>query len=463
MFPYSNTEEKNMKREDSVALAAKKTRREFLKQSSTAAIASAIPLLIPKNVHSEIRVRRESLRIGVVGAGGRGTDAVSNALAASSEVQVIALADLAEERIERSRNSIMTQWGNTGKALIEDANCFVGVDAYEKLCEHPDVDIIIHTTPPGLRHLTLRAAVENKKHSFVEKPVCVDPTTYRHVLESGKLASDNGLAIVSGTQYRREMSYMDAIQQLHDGIIGQVTSAFAYYCSGELWLNGNEQDWKRWGGIEGMEYQMRNWLYFTWLSGDHIAEQAVHNIDAINWGLKAVPEKAWGSGGRTRRTDKKYGDVYDHFSIDYDYPGDVRVSFKCRQMSETKGRVANRFCGTKGIMDIRPNPGRTATIVRDLSGKMIWNNNGRVNNAPYEQEHADLIASIRAGTPIQEIMEVANSSLTAVIGREAAYSGQEVNFDWAAKESTQSLAPTDITAKSNPVRDVPIPGVYKLS
>ena len=438
------------------------SRRRFLKSSGLVAAAAATPLAIPKSVHSATPVKQDEIRLGLVGAGGRGTGAVSNSLNSNSGVKVVALADLAEDRLQTSRQSLLKSWGEKGKADIPDGNCFVGVDAYEKVCEHKDVDLVIQTTPPGLRARTLRCAVENGKHSFVEKPVCVDSATYHHVLESGKLAEQKGVGIVSGTQYRRETSYMDAIKQLHDGIIGDVTSAFAYYCSGTLWLRGPQEKWEGWGGFEGMEYQMRNWLYFCWLSGDHIAEQAVHNLDAINWGLNGVPVKAYGSGGRLARTGPEYGDVFDHFSIDYEYENNVRVSFKCRQMAGAQSRVTNRFIGTKGMMDIRPNPGRTASIVRDFSGKVIWNNNGRDNNAPYEQEHMDLVASIRDGKPIMEIEEVANSSMTAIIGREAAYSGKEITWDWAVNESKMKLAPEDITAKTNPVRDIPKPVDYKL-
>lgn len=440
------------------------TRRKFIKDTCVASTVAAAALTFPSGVHGSTEPKKDTLRVGLIGSGGRGTGAVSNLLNSNSDVKVVAMADVGEDRLQLSRASLQKQWENQGKAEIPDANCFAGPTAYQRVCEHPDVDIVIHTTPPGLRHMTLRCAVENGKHSFVEKPVCVDSSSYSHIIESGNIAAGKNLAIVSGTQYRRENSYKDAIKQLHDGIIGQVTSAFAYYCSGTLWLRGNEELHKQWGGVTGMEYQMRNWLYFAWLSGDHIAEQAIHNIDAINWGLQSTPLKAYGGGGRLKRTGENYGDIYDHFSIDYDYPGQVRVAFKCRQMAGAKGRVSNRFCGSKGTMDIRPNPGSTATVVRDLEGKVIWKNNGRTdNNSPYEQEHMDLVASIRNGNPIMEVQEVADSSMTCIIGREAAYSGQEVTFDWGAKESSMKLGVDDLTVKNKPVRPVPVPGEYQLS
>jgi len=437
------------------------SRRNFVKSSVLATGALAVPTVIPRLVHAG---GEETIRLGLVGCGGRGTSAVSNAIESSPNVKIVALADLAQSQLDLSRNTLKSTWEESGNYAVTDENCFVGLDAYRQVCAHPDVDIVIHTTPPGLRYLTLREAIDQGKHSFVEKPVCVDAFSYHHVLESGKLAEANGLAIVSGTQYRRENSYRDAIGRLQDGIIGELLGAFAYYCTGSLWLRGNEADWASWGGIGGTEYQMRNWLYFTWLSGDHIAEQAIHNLDAINWGFGGPPEVAYGSGGRIQRTDPTYGDIYDHFSIDYDYPSGARASFKCRQMSGTAGRVMNRFIGTKGTMDIRPAPGSSASVARDTKGNVVWNNNGRTNNnAPYVEEHKALIESIRGGSPIQEIQSVADSSLTAVIGREAAYSGQEVRFDWATTESNQKLSPDQIALGSNPVRPVPIPGTYELS
>ncbi|MDH3718328.1 MAG: Gfo/Idh/MocA family oxidoreductase, partial [Planctomycetota bacterium] len=262
------------------------TRRAFLKTSAMAAAAVGAPMVMTGTARGQ---QADWLRLGLVGCGGRGAGAVVDAIKSSPKVKVVALADLATERLHSARKNLQKAWAEKGNYAVSDDACFVGVDAYQQLCAHPDVDIMIHATPPGLRHLTLRAAVENGKHSFVEKPVCVDPFTYRHVVESGKLADQQGLAIVSGTQYRRENSYRQAIKRLQDGIIGELQGGFSYYCAGLLWLRGQEADWQRWGGFDGMEYQMRNWLYSCWLSGDHVCEQAVHSIDAVNWGFGGPP------------------------------------------------------------------------------------------------------------------------------------------------------------------------------
>jgi len=437
------------------------TRRKFIQRTAAAsAVAVTGTTLFPKAVHSATHVDG-TLRIGLVGCGGRGSGAVLDAVAAADNVKLVAMADLARDRLDEAAVNIQTAIGDAFD-VKPDAR-FDGVEGYKQVCAHPDVDYVIHTTPPGLRYLTLREAIDNGKHSFVEKPVCVDPFTYKHVLESGRIAKEKGLAIVSGTQYRRETSYIAAIQQIHDGLIGELTGAYQYYCTGGLWTRGTAADWEKWGGFDGTEYQMRNWLYFGWLSGDHISEQAIHNIDAVNWAFDAPPVAAYGSGGRISRKDQQYGDIYDHFSVDYDYANGARVSFKCRQIVGTDGRVTNRFIGTKGTMDVRPSPGSSASVAKDFSGKILWNNNGRTgNNQPYVEEHKALIESIRAGEPIVEIQSVADSSLTATIGRESAYSGQEIKFA-DAQASNMKLGPDDITRATNPVGPVPVPGQYKFS
>ena len=438
----------------------KPSRRNFIGQTATAsACAIASGALFPKAVHSAAHVD-DTIRIGLVGCGGRGSGAVANAVASSDNIKLVAMADLAKDRVYGAAEAIAVEI--EGAFDVQPEARFHGAEAYKQVCAHPDVNYVIHTTPPGLRHLTLREAIDNGKHSFVEKPVCVDPFTYKHVLESGRMAKEKGLAIVSGTQYRRENSYIAAIQQIHDGLIGDLVSAHAYYCTGTLWTRGTPEDWEKWGGFDGMEYQMRNWLYYAWLSGDHIAEQAIHNIDAVNWAFGGPPVAAYGTGGRIARTQPQFGDIYDHFSVDYDYAEGARASFHCRQIAGTKGRVMNRFVGTKGTMDIRPNPGSTAAVAKDLSGKRLWNNTGRKgNNQPYVEEHRALIASIRSGDPIVEIQSVADSSLTAIIGRESAYSGQEVRFA-DAQASDMRLGPEDITLATYPKRPVPVPGKYQF-
>ncbi|MEM9415555.1 MAG: Gfo/Idh/MocA family oxidoreductase [Planctomycetota bacterium] len=455
------------------------TRRGFVKTGAAlgaVAAASSIPM-ISRTAYAQGDGRTYGL--GIVGSGGRGTGAIFNHLQAAQElgidVELRAMGDVAEDRLNGSLANLQQNWG--AKIQVDQNSRFTGFDAYKGVCAHEDVDIVIQTTPPGLRYLTLAEAVKNGKHSFVEKPVCVDADTYRSVLASGGIAENNNLAIVSGTQYRRENSYADAINQLQQGLIGEITASYAYYCAGTLWHRGRGPAGAPWNQ---MEYQMRNWLYFAWLSGDLIAEQSVHNIDAINWAMGGPPARCYASGGRIARTSPDYGNVYDHFSVQYDYANGSRCTFMGRQYPGCDNRVENRFVGTNGVLDIQPNPGRTRWIARDHDGNELGRNAGRDgNNEPYVEEHKALLQSIEDGNPIQEIQEVADSSLTAVIGRESAYSGKYVDFNWMANTSQLKLRPdvppfvagdvdqtveveVDGQVKRYDYSQIPIPGTYEL-
>ncbi len=445
------------------------SRRSFVKQGSAglAATAAAANLgLLTTGAYAQ--AGNQELRLGVVGAGGRGSGAVGNCLQAAEELgipmKLTAVADLAPERVADSTKALGEAWGPKNRFDVKPDRQFSGMDAYKKLCSNPDVDVVVQATPPGLRYLTLREAVNNGKHSFVEKPVCVDADTYHHVLASGNIAKNKGLAIVSGTQYRRENSYKDAIDQLQNGIIGDIMASYQYYCGGTLWHRGKgTPPWTP------MEYQMRNWLYFTWLSGDLIAEQSIHNIDAINWSMDANPVKAYASGGRISRTDAAFGNVYDHFDVHFEYANGIRSSFMGRQYQGATNKVENRWVGTKGELYLKPNPGRTAWIAKTHDGQIVKRNTGRRgNNQPYVEEHKELLKGIVDGKPVMEIQEVADSSMTCILGREAAYSGKELTFDYLVK-SNLKLRPGGIDANGPqpgpvnlPFPDVRRPGSYKI-
>lgn len=438
------------------------SRRSFVKQGSAglAAAAAAANLgLIGSLAHAQSSDR--PLRLGIIGCGGRGTGAIGNCLRAAEtlglELKLVAVADIDPDRTKRTKEVIEKSWGPKGRYGVTAETTFVGMESYKKLCAHPDVDVVIHTTPPGLRYLTLREAVNNGKHSFVEKPVCVDSDTYRHCIASGEIAKDKGLSIVTGTQYRRENSYADAIKHLQGGVIGDITASFQYYCANTLWHRGDGN-----GQWDPMYYQMRNWLYYTWLSGDLIAEQSIHNIDAINWSMGGAPVKAYASGGRISRTQKEYGNVYDHFSVHFEWSNGVRSTFMGRQYWGSTNKVNNRWIGTKGTVDLIPNPGRTSWVAKTHDGKLIARNTGRKdNNQPYVEEHKALLAGITGGSPVMEIQEVADSSMTCILGREAAYSGKELDFDFLANHSKMKLRPASVdTAGLKPgPADLPIPGV----
>jgi predicted dehydrogenase len=447
------------------------TRRDFVKKGAVglgAAAAATNINLISRAAYAQ--GGGTTLGLGIVGSGGRGTGAIFNHLTAAKElgidVQLRAMGDLAEDRLSGALSNLKQNWG--AQVDVPANRQFVGMDAYQGVCAADEVDIVIQTTPPGLRYLTLAEAVKNGKHSFVEKPVCVDSDTYKSVLASGGIADNKDLAIVTGTQYRRETSYADAITQLNEGIIGDVTAAYAYYCAGTLWHRGRGPADAPWSA---MEYQMRNWLYFTWLSGDHIVEQHVHNIDVALWAFgDQAPTKAYGNGGRQQRTGEEWGHGNDHFSLQISMPGFGRcINSHCRQIPGCDNYVGEEIIGTNGYARM----GGTSTLV-DLDGERVAQFSG--GRDPYVQEHANLVASFRAGEPLNEAHRIAQTTLTAIIAREAAYSGKNIDYNWALNESTQKLGPgeapgcytsglTQEHIESGDVATPPvyIPGAYQMA
>lgn len=422
------------------------SRRDFLKTSATVTAGLSAGLMASGNF--AYAAGADTIRVGLIGCGGRGTGAAANAIEAAEGVEIYSMCDLFEDRLDSARKELSEHIGD--KLNVTDDRCFSGFDAYLNVI-NSDVHYVILATPPGYRPLHLRAAVEAGKHVFMEKPSSVDPVGTRSVIESGELAKQKDLSIVAGTQYRRQPSYVEAMKRIHDGMIGEIVAAQEYYLTGPIWLR------QRKPGMSDMEWQNRNWYYFTWLSGDHIVEQFVHNLDAINWALQAVPVKALGMGGRIVRVDPSYGHIYDHFSIEYEYPNGIRVEAKCRQMEGTTNRVTNRIIGTEGIADVHTDN----SIIRSHSGRELFRFPERGNN-PYVQEHTDLIVSIREGKPINEAKEVAESTMTGILGRESAYTGLELTWD-EVMNSDLNLMPESFTFGELPFPPVPQPGVTKLS
>jgi len=327
-----------------------------------------------------------------------------------------------------------------------------GLDAYRRVLDDPAVDVVILATSPGFRPRHIREAVEAGKHVFAEKPSCVDPAGYRICLEAHDRAVAKGTAIVTGTQYRRQANYIGAVEQIRNGAIGHVLGATARYCAGGIWYRPRTE------GMSDVEYQLNNWYHFIWLSGDQIVEQAVHNIDAINWVMDANPVSAFGSGGRFTRPDDS--ELWDNMAIDYEYPGDRVVSFMCRQIPGTLNDVGNVVYGSEGTCHI--GAGNAGSRIHDRSGKKVWEQSGSIADA-YKQEHKDLVDSIRAGKPIVELKATADSSMTAVLGRIAAYTGQRVTWDFLTKESKLDLFPAELTwGGSLPKPQHAVPGKVKL-
>ena len=424
------------------------SRRDFLKTSAAASATALITgcAATPKRGPALIdRTKPELLRVGVIGCGGRGTGAAKNCVEAAPNVQIVALGDLFQDRLDSSRQALAEMEHNP--QVVEDQNCFVGFDAYQGVLSC-DVDLIVHGTPPGFRPLHILATIEAGKHLFTEKPVAVDPVGVRTVIRAAELAEQKGLAFVAGTQRRHDPAYLETMRRIHKGAIGELVAGQCYWNQGLLWIKERQPEWS------DMEWQCRNWLYFAWLSGDHIVEQHIHNLDVINWAMGSPPEKALGMGGREVRTGPECGNIFDHFAVEYQYPNGARVLSMCRQTKGASERVSERLVGTKGVADPAGKiEGRHNFKYEPPGGE--WVN-------PYIQEHTDLIASIRAGQPLNEGRRVAESTLTAIMGRMSAYTGRELSWNWVKNSSQLDLTPPAHEFGDLPVGPIPVPGETPL-
>jgi myo-inositol 2-dehydrogenase / D-chiro-inositol 1-dehydrogenase len=429
-------------------MAAASTRPTAVSRRSFTAAAAAT--LSATMVHSSLAAAdTRELRIGVIGCGGRGGGAINDSLSINEGVTLVATADLYGSKCASLWKAMRE--AHPGKVASADT-IHEGFDGYRRILDDPSIDLVHVTTSPGFRPAYTLAAVEAGKHVFTEKPACVDPAGYRICLTAHDAAVAKGTAIVAGTQYRRQVNYLGAIEQIRNGAIGDVIGATARYCAGGIWYRPRTE------GMSDAEYQMNNWYHFVWLSGDQIVEQAVHNLDTMNWVMGANPVSAFGSGGRFTRPDDS--ELWDSFSINYEYPGDRIVSFMCRQIPGAATDVSNVVYGSKGECHI--GAANAGSRIFDPAGKEVWEMKGSIADA-YKQEHKDLVDSIRVGKPIVELRQMADSSLVAVMGRMAAYSGQKVSWKFASEESQLDLFPKDLTWTSSLPRQAPaVPGKTKL-
>ena len=420
------------------------TRRTFIQTSAAAAAAA---FAFPSGVFA---AGSDTIRVGLIGCGGRGTGAARDCLRASAGVELVAMGDLVPDRLEQSRAELTKAASAdpdlAAKYKVTPERCFTGFDAYTKVLAS-DVDLVILATPPGFRPEHLAAAVAAGKHIFAEKPVAVDPAGVRSVLATYELARQKKLGIGVGTQRRHQAEYLATIKRIHDGAIGDVIGGQVYWNQGGLWSREKQSEWT------DSEWQIRNWLYFAWLSGDHIVEQHVHNLDVANWVLGAHPVRAVGMGGRQFRTEPRFGHIYDHFAVDLEYPNGVRVMSMCRQIQGTRNRIGEAFVGTRG----------RSNAAGQITGASPWTFSSTEKPVPpMVQEHADLVASIRAGRPMNELKQIAESTLTAIMGREAAYTGQELQWD-DVLNAPQNLTPPAVAFGPLDVPPVPMPGRTKLA
>ncbi|MFG0261720.1 MAG: Gfo/Idh/MocA family protein [Novipirellula sp. JB048] len=439
-------------RPENGASAPQQTRRKFIKNSGalSAGVASTFAATRVLRGDEPAASKPEPIRLAIVGAGGRGSGAVNDSLTINEGVKLVAIADLEERKCVNLRKSLANRFAD--KLDVTDNDLHHGLDAYKHVLDNKDVDVVLFATPPGFRAPYVLDAVDAGKHVFAEKPTCVDAAGYHQCHEADKKARANNTEIVTGTQYRRQTNYVEAIKRIHDGEIGDIISATARYCSNGIWYRQRKK------GMSDAEYQLYNWMHFIWLSGDQICEQAVHNIDTINWVMGGAPVSAYGGGGRFTRPEDS--EMWDNMAVDYVYPGGKVASFMCRQIPSTKSDIGNVIYGTKGSCTILG--GNSGASIRTPDGKVTWEMGGNIGDA-YKQEHKDLIDSIREGKPIVEYAETAASSLTAVLGRLAAYTGQLVTWDFLTQESKLDIVPKDLDINGpGAPRGVAIPGKEEL-
>lgn len=421
------------------------TRRHFLKSGALVAASAPFIKMAPK----VFAANSDTLKVGLIGCGGRGSGAAGQALEADSNVMLTAVGDVFEDRMRGSLNALKAKYGE--KIQVTPEKSFIGLDAYKKVLES-GVDVVILATPPGFRPLHLAATVEAGKHCFCEKPMATDAPGVRSILESAKKAREKKLAIVAGFCWRYNYGERALFERIHNGEIGELRSLETVYNTGPIWVH------PRVAGQTDMEYQLRNWYYFTWLSGDHIAEQAVHSIDKMAWAMKDEPPvNCVAIGGRQVRTEEKYGHIYDHFGVIYEYANGTRGYHFTRQQANCANYVNDYFTGTKAIAKIK------TFGSLEIVGDNKWRFNGDRPDM-YQVEHNELFASIRKGAPINDGERMAKSTMLAIMGRMAAYTGQIVKYEDAIK-SDERLGPADLHDWNAPlpVPPVAMPGITKLA
>lgn len=417
------------------------SRRNFMK--TTGAVASAVvttnAVLAGRSVHASVD---DTLKIGLVGCGGRGTGAAANALQADPYSKIVALADLFPDRMEQCRKLLSRQAKDRFAAT--DETCFSGIDAYKALIDS-GVDVVLLCSPPHFRPAHLEYAIKANKHVFCEKPVATDPAGVRSVLETCRLAKEKNLNVVSGLCWRYDYGVRETVKRIKDGAIGKIIATQEDYLTGTLWSRQRRPD------QSDISYQMLNWMYYKWLSGDHIVEQFIHSLDKSLWlHDDEPPVSAYGVGGRQVRNTPEFGDVYDHFSVVYEWKDGTKTFATTRQFAGCFAEVEDYILGTKGTAKV---------IAHEISGENPWKFDGQ-KPGMYDQEHNELFAAIRKGETINNGTYMSYSTLMAILGREVAYSGKRITWE-EIMNSKQNLSPASYDGPA-PEVVVPMPGTYKF-
>jgi myo-inositol 2-dehydrogenase/D-chiro-inositol 1-dehydrogenase len=424
-------------------------RRIFLKSTSAALVGGTLAFNIglPKEAFAG---KANTLKIGLIGCGGRGAGAAAQAMAADADCVLWAMGDAFSDRLEEAHKSLVEI--DPKKVKVDAAHKFVGFDAYRKVIDS-GVDVVLLATPPAFRPDHLQAAIDSGKHVFCEKPVAVDAPGLRKVLAAAQKAKEKNLSLVSGFTFRYDQPKRAFFERITGGAIGDVTAVSTTRNGGELWYKPRQPEWTE------MEYQMRNWYYQNWLSGDYIVEMIVHSMDLMSWAMgDKLPSRATGTGGRQARVDKIYGNIYDHFAIEFEYGNGVRAFSFSRQQPGCSNRNTLEIAGTIGQAVVNMYGGK-----HEITGKNPWTYQGERGD-PYQTQHNELFASIRSQKPMNDGQLMVNSTMLAIMGRMVAYSGQTLTWD-EAFNSNQVLGPAfeqyawDLKYEGP---SVAIPGVTKV-
>lgn len=428
------------------------TRRDFLAGAAAAAAGATFASLTPA-VHA---AGSDILRIGLIGCGNRGTGAAEQALRADKNSKLVAMGDMFADKLQKSLDHLKRTAGIAERIDVKPESSFTGFNAYQSVIEMSDV--VLLTTPPHFRPLHLKAAVAASKHIFAEKPCAVDAAGVRTVLKACEEGKKKNLAIVAGLCWRYHHGMRETMKRVHDGSIGDITALQCTYNTGGLWSEKRQPGWS------DMEWQLRNWLYFTWLSGDFNVEQHIHSIDKMAWAMQNdYPLRAVGSGGRQVRTDPLYGNIFDHHTVVYEYASGVKLFSACRQQVGCAHDVSDHIMGTKATCHIETSSPARGILTEGK--KKIWQSVPAGRKAPhddmYQNEHDELFAGIRAGKPINNGEWMARSTLMAIMGRMATYTGQVIEWD-KALASQEDLTPSAYEFGSLPVAPVARPGVTRF-
>jgi predicted dehydrogenase len=415
-------------------------RREFLRNSAAASTVLAA-MTVPRFAHA---AGTDVIRVGLVGSGNRGGGAAVDALTADPQTRLVAIGDTFGDQARQSLDAIRRAAPKPEQVAVNEDHIFVGFDAYKQVIDS-DVDVVLLATPPHFRPLHLQYAIEQGKHTFVEKPIAVDVPGVHSVMKSCEEAKKKNLAVVSGLCWRYAPHVKETIARVKDGAIGEIIAIESSYNGGRAWDRGQHPSWSP------MESQIRNWLHYDWLSGDHIVEQAVHSLDKTAWLQDdASPQRAWGLGGR-QRTDVTFGNIFDHHTVFYEYASGIRVYFTARRQDGCKRRVDEIVLGTKG---------RAQILAGRIDGENRWRYRGK-KPSMYVEEHLALFKSIRDGQPIDNSRYMCNSTLIAIMGRMCTYTGQELSWE-QINASQERLGPDSYTWGDVPVAPVAVPGVKKF-